>query len=150
MKRYRQQASEFNFKWRQQHPLIGGPQIKCVPQTPPIVPAITIAQELENISKLLELSEGIGLAADTLETMGFILSPTQPVTPGDGKYFPNISLSQNNFLSNEIVTLLKSKQILRFRLNQISSQVIVFFMLVWIKYFMTLCCHHLKSGQFQI
>lgn len=107
MKRYRQQASEFNFKWRQQHhPLIGGPQIKCVPQTPPIIPAITIAQELENISKLLELSEGIGLAADTLETMGFILSPTQPVTPGDGEYFPNISLSQNNFLSKGIVTLL--------------------------------------------
>merc|ERR1712051_1112914 len=85
---------EFNFKWRQKHPLIGGPQIKCVPQTPPIIPAITIAQELENISKLLELSEGIGLAADTLETMGFILSPTQPVTPGDGNCFLHACLDQ--------------------------------------------------------
>ena len=85
MRRYSQQATEFNSKWRQQHPLFGGPKIKCGPQTPPIVPAKVIAQELENISKLLELSEGIGLAAETLETMGFILSPTQPVTPGDGK-----------------------------------------------------------------
>ena len=108
MKRYRQQASEFNFKWRQKHPLIGGPQIKCVPQTPPIVPAITIAQELENISKLLELSEGIGLASDTLETMGFILSPTQPVTPGDGKYFPIINLSLNNFKWNRNTSKIKA------------------------------------------
>ena len=47
MRRYRQQASEFNSKCRQEHKLFGGPKIKCGPQTPPIVPAIIIAQELE-------------------------------------------------------------------------------------------------------
>lgn len=58
--------------------------IRCEPHTPPVIPATSIAQELEHISNLLDLSEGTGMAADTLEKIGFVLSPTQPITPKDG------------------------------------------------------------------
>ena len=77
---------EYTARWPMEMRRFSVSSIRYEPHTPPVIAATSIAQELENISKLLDLSEGIGMAADTLEKMGFILSPTQPITPGDGKF----------------------------------------------------------------